>query len=281
MSNFLNKISQAFSELTPSHRAVALYISENIDSVAFKTLEELAEDIGVSTTTVIRFAKTMGYDGFSPMQKEIQSEMRNKAALPERLNQSESIPDNEILKRTMANDIKNIELTFSALDDEKTNETVETIESGKKIYVLGMRSAFSLAHYTYSRIAQILANVHLIQGTGMFYPEEIADAGKGDVCIAYLFPRYSKTTANLISYMRKQGVKIILFTSINHSAVNSYGDIIIPCSVRGISYKNTYAAPISVVNYLTAALVSKNMETAKKNLAKAEDILSQGYYLGL
>ena len=136
MSNFLNKISQAFSELTPSHRAVASYISENIDSVAFKTLEELAEDIGVSTTTVIRFAKTMGYDGFSPMQKEIQSEMRNKAALPERLNQSESIPDNEILKRTMANDIKNIELTFSALDDEKTNETVETIESGKKIYVL-------------------------------------------------------------------------------------------------------------------------------------------------
>ena len=115
----------------------------------------------------------------------------------------------------------------------------------------------------------------------MFYPEEIADAGKGDVCIAYLFPRYSKTTANLISYMRKQGVKIILFTSINHSAVNSYGDIIIPCAVRGISYKNTYAAPISVVNYLTAALVSKNMETAKKNLAKAEDILSQGYYLGL
>ena len=181
----------------------------------------------------------------------------------------------------MANDIKNIELTFSALDDEKTNETVETIENGKKIYDLGMRSAFSLAHYTYSRIAQILANVHLIQGTGMFYPEEIADAGKGDVCIAYLFPRYSKTTANLISYMRKQGVKIILFTSINHSAVNSYGDIIIPCAVRGISYKNTYAAPISVVNYLTAALVSKNMETAKKNLAKAEDILSQGYYLGL
>ena len=70
MSNFLNKISQAFSELTPSHRAVASYISENIDSVAFKTLEELAEDIGVSTTTVIRFAKTMGYDASAQCRRK-------------------------------------------------------------------------------------------------------------------------------------------------------------------------------------------------------------------
>jgi len=281
MSEFLDKISQQFSSYTPSHKTVASFISENIDTVAFKTLEELAEDIGVSTTTVIRFARVMGYDGFSQMQKDIQREMRNKSSLPERLNSSESIPDDEILKRTMANDIKNIEITFSSISKETVNETVKAIEDAEKIYVLGMRSAFSLAHYTYSRLAQVLKRVRLIQGAGMFYPEEISDAGEGDVCIAYLFPRYSKTTANLISYMRKQGVKIILFTSINHSAVNAYGDIILPCSVKGISYKNSYAAPISVINYITAAIVSRNIEAAKKNLAKTEDILSQGYYLGL
>ncbi len=144
-----------------------------------------------------------------------------------------------------------------------------------------MRSSFSIAYYMASRLGEIKKNVHFIQSTGMLYPEEIVGADAGDVCIAYFFPRYSKIASNIISWLKKQGVKIILFTSLNNLAARRYGDIILPCGLKSISYKNSLTAPICLTNYLVAELAKQNYDEAREVLRRTEDILSTGYYLGL
>lgn len=281
MSDFITTITQRFETFTNSQKTVADYLLNHLNAVAFMTLEDLAMQIGVSTTTVIRFARALGYDGYSEMQKNIQADILNKVSLPARLNDVTKIPDDKLLKDSFAHDIHNIEQTLSTLSEESLRSAIESLNSARDIYILGMRSSFSLAHYTFTRIAQIKGNVRLLQSVGMVYPEEVASAGQGDVCIAFLFPRYSKTTATILSWMKNHGVKIILFTSKDHMSVNGYGDVLLPCAVGGISFKNSFAAPICLINYIAAALVSTDYENSKQLLERTEEILNQGCYLGL
>jgi DNA-binding MurR/RpiR family transcriptional regulator len=257
------------------------YLLENRNDITFATLEELAAKIGVSTTTVIRLARTLGYGGYSEMQKGFQYEVMEKVSLPERLSTSGSLTMDKLMEDTIKNDIKNISETVAGLSDSLMKDAVDMISAAGNVYILGMRSSFALSHYTASRLGQIRPNVRLIQSAGMIFPEELVGCGEKDVCIAFMFSRYSKTTANLLKWMKSMKVKVILFTNPKSSAIKDYGDLFIPCHVKGVSFKNSFAAPISVINYLAAATALENQDTAVETLRKTEDFLNRGYYLGL
>lgn len=285
MSDFSKRITAETPSFTNSQKNVADYISGHLNKVAFYTLDELSRKIGVSTTTIIRFSRVLGYDGFSEMQKAIQEDIyanaAPKAKLPERLPDTAQAPDNELLSDSFQNDIENIRQTLAAQKSEDLDAAVEAITNAGSVYILGMRSSFSPAYYMASRLGEIRRNVHLIQSVGMIYPEEIVNAGKEDVCIAYLFPRYSKISSSVISWMKNAGTRVILITSLNYQAVSGYGDIILPCAISSLSYKNSFVAPFCLTNYLITAMARQNHKEAQSILEKTESILSQGFYLGL
>lgn len=281
MNNFIEKLNTFYEDFTPSHTKIANYLIENMDQCAFSTLEELSSQINVSTTTVIRFARVIGYSGYAEMQKDIQSNIQNKVALPERIHEYSDIKDNELLKLAFSNDINNINQTLSAQKDCDLKSATDLIINAGRVYVLGMRSSFTVSYYMYSRLGEIKKGTRLIDAIGMMHPEEIVDATKDDVCIAFLFPRYSKITAKILSWMKTQNVKIVLFTGMNTTAISGYGDIILPCAISSISYKNSYTSVMCLCNYLIAAIANGNYEESRNLLEKTEKILNQGYYLGL
>lgn len=278
---FTSKVSAAYDSLTHSQKKVANYVEENYEDIAFSTLEELAAKIGVSTTTVIRFARELDYSGFSEMQDDIKKEIQTKGSLPDRLERAAGATDNDLLQQAFAMDITNISQTLAGLREEDLRSAIELISGAKNIYVLGMRSSFSLAHYMVSRLGEIKRNVHFIQSTGLIYPEEIVSAEPGDVCVAYVFPRYSKTGINILAWLRSRGVKVVLFTSSNNLPVRSYGDVCFNCATKSVSCKNSLTAPMCLTNYLVAELALKNYDEAHEVLSRTEEILSTGFYLGI
>lgn len=280
MLNFLQEINNRYRTLTKSHKLVADYLTDNLNDIAFCTLEELAAKIGVSTTTVIRFSRVLGYSGYTEMQKDIQSNIQTKVNLPDRLAQLQTGRADTLLTDSFQNDIHSIQLTLDAQTPQDLQAAIDLISSSANVYVLGMRGSFSLSYYMASRLSEIRENVRLIQSVGQLCPEEIVSAKPGDVCVAYLFPRYSKLSTVILSWMKSEGVKIILFTSQNYSTVQNYGDIILPCSVSSLSYKNSYTAPMCLSNYLIAALAQQNYEESQRVLEKTEAILNKGFYLG-
>ncbi len=282
MPDFSSKINECFDDLTRSQKTVAEFFLEDSDTFAFSTLEDVAMKIGVSTTTIIRFARMLGYAGYSDMQKDIQNSLMDKVSLPERLiYTTDIIEQDQLLADTMQNDIADITSTLTNISHKDLSSAIDKISNAGNVYILGMRSSFALAHYMTSRLGQIRPNVRLIQSAGMIYPEELIGCNGLDVCIAFLFPRYSKTAANLILWLRKRGVRIILFTSQNYSAIRNYGDIFLPCSVGGVSYKNSFAAPICLINYIAAAIAVLDHSRAVETLQQTEDFLNKGYHLGL
>ena len=258
------KISAAYSGLTYSQRKVANYVQEKYEDVAFETLEKLAAKAGVSTTTVIRFSRALGYSGYSEMQEDIKKEIQTKGSLPDRLERAAAVSDNDLLSDTFTTDINNLNQTFAGLQPNELEAAIRLISGAKNIYVLGMRSSFSLAHYMVSRLGEIKKNVHFVQLTGLIYPEEIVSADVGDVC-----------------WMRSHGVKIVLITSNNTLPVRSYGDICFRCAIQSVSCKNSLTAPMCLTNYLVAELALRNYDEAHEVLSRTEEILSTGFYLGI
>lgn len=275
------KISAAYSGLTYSQRKVANYVQEKYEDVAFETLEKLAAKAGVSTTTVIRFSRALGYSGYSEMQEDIKKEIQTKGSLPTGSN----VPPQSATTICSVTPSRPISTTSTrrspVCSPDELEAAIRLISGAKNIYVLGMRSSFSLAHYMVSRLGEIKKNVHFVQLTGLIYPEEIVSADVGDVCIAYIFPRYSKTGINILAWMRSRGVKIVLITSNNNLPVRSYGDICFRCAIQSVSCKNSLTAPMCLTNYLVAELALRNYDEAHEVLSRTEDILSTGFYLGI
>lgn len=282
MKRFFDRLKESSGNFTRSQHVIAEFMQEHMESAAFCTVEMLSNKIDVSTTTIIRFARALGYEGFTDMQRAIQSELQNKRTLPERLDHVHQNTGDVLLTDCFKQDLQNIEMTLAAQNDTDLENALSLISDANKVYVLGLRSSFSLSYYMASRLGEIKKNVHCIQSTGMLYPEEIINAEPGDVCIAYLFPRYSKTAINIVNWLKKRGVKILLFTSLgNDMAVSSYADVTLPCILSSLSYKSSLVAPICLTNYIVAALASRNYTEARQMLAYTEDVLSTGYYVGL
>ena len=182
------KIREKYDSLTHSQKQVAEYFNSYSDDVVFCTLEDLASRINVSTTTIIRFARALGYSGFSDMQNDARRDMQHKASLPERLDHTVVCsPEDSLLQETFSLDIENIRQTLSAQKTEDLRQAIQLIAGAGTVYIMGMRNSFALAHYMASRLGEMKQNVRFIQSSGMIYPEEIVGASERDVCIAYVF----------------------------------------------------------------------------------------------
>ena len=121
----------------------------------------------------------------------------------------------------------------------------------------------------------------MVDGISMAYPEQVIGIQPEDICIAFLTPRYSKMTANLVSWIKRKGIKVILFTEAGNKEIHPYGDIILPCQTTGVSYKSSLTALFCVCNYLLAAVALQDHDHAMDTLANTEELLGQGFFLGI
>lgn len=283
MADFINRVTMHFDELTKSHKDVANYFLYHLDKVAVSTLEDLAGLVGVSTTTVIRFARQLEYGGFTELQKDAQNIVLNKEM---DLNQ-ESDSDggqqgdtDELFRESWERDLRNIENTMKGLKKADLDAAVELLQNSKNLYLFGMRMAFTLSYYSYASWGRLKRNIRLIQMTGMEYPEEMISMRKGDVCVVFAFPRYVASMLRILNWMKGKGVKVILITTSTFAGAREFADLVLPCRVKTTSYQNSYAAPICLINYFTMALASRNREEAIELLKDSEELLGEDFYIG-
>lgn len=280
MSDFSQQIREKYTELTKIQRHIADYLLEHNNDLAFTKLDELSLNINVSTTSIIRFARALGYRGYSDMQESFQKNYIHNTSLPQRLDTAiGATKQDQLLLDVFQNDIDNIHATLATLSETDLAEAVRLIIAAENVYILGTRGTFSVAHYLGYRLSQSMKNVRLADGMGMMYPEQVSSVTPNDVCISFMFPRYTKITAQLLSWIKHRGAKIILFTKLGNSEVNSYGDIILPCQVKGVSYKNSLSSLFCICNYILAAVVLQDYENASQSINRTEELI-QGFFLG-
>lgn len=266
----MQKKSASFSK---GQRTLARYITESYDKAAFMTASRLGKTVGVSESTVVRFAVELGYNGYPEMQRAMQDMVLNRLTSVQRIEvASDRIGNQDVVTSVLQSDADKIRQTSEILDRNEFSSAVQAILNGKRIFVLGARSAAPLASFLGYYLQFMFSNVHLVTVSGcseMF--EKVIDIDANDVVVAFSFPRYSAATAKGAQYCRSVGAKVIGITDSRLSPLGENSDYVLQAKSDMVSLVDSIVAPLSVVNALLVALASGR----EHSLAKTFDALEQ------
>ena len=219
-----NRINDAYSKLSKGQKRLATYITDNYDKAVFLTAAKLGEVVGVSESTVVRFATHLGYKGYPEFQSALEELVRNKLNSIQRMEVTYGrISQSKILETVLKSDADKIHSTLEKIDQNAFELAVDTILHAKHIYIIGIRSCAPLASFMAFYFTLMFPNVHLIQtSSSSEIFEQMVRIGKEDVIIGISFPRYSMRTLKAMEFANNRSAKVITLTDSVHSPMNLY-----------------------------------------------------------
>lgn len=277
MSNsehLLSKINKQYQSFSKGQKKLAAYIKENYDKAAFMTAAKLGETVGVSESTVVRFAIYLGYKGYPEFQRELEELVRTKLNSIQRMEVTYGkVPQSEILDTVLHSDIDKIKMTLEAVDHEAFELAVETILKARNIYIVGIRSCAPLAEFLAFYLNLIFDSVRLLNtnsSSELF--EQMIRIGSEDVIIGISFPRYSMRTLKALEFANNRNAKVITLTDSIHSPMNLYSSCNLIARSDMASIVDSLVAPLSVVNALVVALSMRKQKEVVATLESLEKI---------
>lgn len=255
-NSFLSKIEQGTAKMSKGHKKIAAYISENYDKAAFLTASSLGEKVGVSESTVVRFAMEMGFKGYPEMQKEIQQMIKSKLTAVQRMEVSRSlIGDGDVINTVLDGDIELIRETAEKTSREDFRKAVKAINSAKRIYILGVRSSAALASFLAFYFNLVFDSVILVDtSSASEMLEQMFRIDENDVCIAISFPRYSKQIVNAMRFISDRKATVIAITDNEKSPIARFSDYLLIAKSDMASVVDSLVAPLSLINALIVSV---------------------------
>lgn len=281
MQDMIERLNHSGRKLSKGHRRIAQYIVEHYDKAVFMTASRLGESVGVSESTVVRFAAVLGYEGYPQLQRALQELVSHRLTAVQRFEMSSEIDPNAVLRTVLKSDMQNIRATVEELDNHAFEEGVKRILNAKEIYVIGLRSAAPLAQFLGYYLNYIFDRVHLVSSAATDVFEEIARISEADVVIGISFPRYSTRTVKAMRFARSCGAQVISITDGPMSPLHEVSDVCLNACTDMASFVDSLAAPMSVINALVVSLGLHRKEELSRHFKQLEAIwAANNVYLG-
>ncbi len=272
--SFQDRISVFYSGLSKGHKRIADFIKNNYEKASFMTAAKLGKTVGVSESTVVRFASHVGFDGYPELQKHLQELVKSHLTSVQRMEVAANrMGGDDIINDAFAADAEMLKRTREGVSREDFFGSVAAINKAHKIYVLGSRSSASLASFAAFYLNYLCDNVVLIDTSStseMF--EQMFRISEQDVCIAISFPRYSNQTINALSFAKSRGATIISITDGEMSPIAQYATYLLVAESSMVSFVDSLVAPLSLINALIAACAKENDGHVCENLGELEKI---------
>ena len=272
--NFHDKIDSIYPSLSKGHKRIADFIKTNYEKASFMTAANLGKAVGVSESTVVRFASHIGFDGYPELQHYLQEMVKSHLTSVQRMDVAASrFEGDDFIDKAFAADIEMIKATRDGISREAFAKSVEAINRAEKIYILGVRSSASLARFAAFYFRFLYRDVVLVDTSAaseMF--EQMFRIGSNDVCIAVSFPRYSNQTVKALSFARKRGAAIISITDGEMSPIAQYATHLLVAKSSMVSFVDSLVAPLSLINALIAASAREKREDVYNDFKELEKI---------
>lgn len=272
-NDFLVDLQNRIPTFSKGQRLIARYILESYDKAAFMTANKLGKTVGVSESTVVRFAAELGYDGYPSMQKALQEVVVTRLTSVQRIGvASDRFENQDILSMVMHSDMDKLRQTLDTVNREEFRSAVDAIMGAGRIFILGVRSAAPLANFLGYYLNYMFQNVHVVTSSGageMF--ERIVGVQSDDVVIAFSFPRYSASTVKGVQYCRSVGAKVIGLTDSRLSPLGAESDHVLVAKSNMVSLVDSLVAPLSITNALIVAVAARK----EKELSQTFDNLER------
>lgn len=281
VEHLLTRIEMNINKFSKGQKKIAAFIEEHYDRAAFMTASKLGSTVGVSESTVVRFATELGYEGYPKLQKAMQEMIRDKLTSVQRIDvTSARIGDNDVLESIMNQDIDKIRRTLEETSREDFSRAVQSIVKARRIYIFGVRSTASLAQLLGYYFGLIFDNVRVITDTSKTHTyEQLFRINKDDVMIGISFPRYSTLAVEAMYLARERGANVIAITDSMVSPLVSTSDEVLIARSDMASVVDSLVAPLSLVNALIVATVLEKKDEVTDTFRELELVWNhQGIY---
>ena len=274
MNDLITKIQSELPGFSKGQKQIARFILEHYDKAAFMTASRLGVTVGVSESTVVRFATELGYDGYPHLQRALQEMIRNKLTSVQRMEVAgDRMGGRDVLQTVLHADTDMIRVTLDEIDRDAFQGAVDALMSAKRIYILGVRSSSALASFLGFYFNLLFENVTLVHTNSVSEIfEQVLRVGPGDVLFGISFPRYSKRTLSAMKYARDRGARVIALTDSQLSPLARVADHVLLARSDMASFVDSLVAPLSVINALIVAVGMSRRDEIEQTLNKLERI---------
>ena len=272
--DLLKHIEEGMPSFSKGQKLIASYILAHYEKAAYMTASKLGGTVGISESTVVRFAIELGYEGYPEFQHALQKMIRSRLTSFQRMEvTNDLIGQGDVLDKVLLSDMEKIRHTMEEIDHASFEEVVNRISDAKTIYIIGVRSSSTLAGFLNFSLRMIFDNVRFVQAASdseLF--EQIMDIGTEDVMIAISFPRYSKQIIKTVEYARKQGADVVALTDSRVSPIAVYASQLLTAQSDMASFVDSLVAPLSIINAMIVAIARKKQKEVTERLRALEEI---------
>lgn len=271
--DIITRINEHYGRMSKGQKAISAFIYDHYDQAVFMTAAKLGETVGVSESTVVRYAMYIGYNGYPEFQRDLEDWVQNKINSVQKIGAKYGkSTQSEILTSVLHADIEKLQDTIQKLDPAAFETAVDIILGAKNVYVMGVRSCEPLAEFLNFYLNMIRGNVTLLKTTSISETfEQMIRIDEQDAMIGISFPRYSMRTLKAMEFANDRNAKVITITDSVHSPMNLYSSCNLLARSDMVSIVDSLVAPLSVINALVVAMCLKRPEEVKKNLKNLEE----------
>jgi DNA-binding MurR/RpiR family transcriptional regulator len=271
----IEELRQSYDQFTQSQKRIAEYIVEHAQAVAFSTVDQMAAQLDVNPSTIVRFTYRLGLNGFPDLQERMREIVRGQLART-----GDPINEGHVagLEATsfgasLSHDWQNLRHTIANLDAGAFDRAVQILAHARRIYVVGGFSTFAVAHYFATVLAQLRSNVSLLASNDTSEALRLVEIEAEDCVLAFTFPRYAEGTRRIVEWAKQYKAKVVAVTDSPITAVGQLADVVVLALAAGTGLHNSMVAPIAVANALLNAFAAAEGATALERYARSDRLM--------
>lgn len=276
------KIRDCQEQLTPCQKAIGQYILNNPENLAFFSIVELAQKIGVSEATIVRFSNTLGYAGYSHLSSEIRQAIQLEYGSGDRFKLGRSLEgqyarknDDSLFSRVISSEIDNLIRLAESVRSSQFHECVERTLKADHLAVVGCQASYALAVHMYQMIVKLLDQTDLFTQRSIHTATKLHQYGKKSILYLFSFPRYPTEGIDIAAAAKKRGSYVVVVTDSQLSPAARVSDQTILIDVSVPSFVDGYAAPLAFINALVTEVGMRWPEKAQEGLDHYDELVAE------
>lgn len=278
----LSRIRQMLPDMSLNYRNIASYILDHDQNVAFASIYTTSAAIGVSNTSLVRFAKSLGFKGYQSFKKDLQNEIRRQFNPYDKiaLSKLDLLPEEKRLQELFQNEYNNLHSTLSHMRLQDSETILQGIKGARKIFISAFGSTRHIARvFEASLLNSTNKDVVVITGAISDYSPQLKSFSHDDVMFIMSFHSYSPEVKHVASVVKKAGGSLYLFTDSASCPVYSFADVVITCTTNSLLYSNSYVGLVSIINILVHLVYMDSKDVAAESIRGSIEMAETGYSL--
>ncbi|MBT2569907.1 MurR/RpiR family transcriptional regulator [Planococcus sp. ISL-110] len=275
MQDLLRSVSNSYPEFSSGQKKVGdLFFKEPI-FLAFASALEVGRRVNVSESTVIRWTQKLGYTGYAEFQHVVQRKLAEERLEKSEQKLREPVEDQSFLEKLLDADISSIVKLKKSIKEDELLQVVDSISQAQRIYVTGNFFDYGIAHWFSSWLNQALDHTEMMYSSTDEYYTQLSKMGKGDLVIAFVFPRYTRIVIDTLKSAKSKGADVIVLTDSAESPALAYADHVLAVSVNTNLNIDSYTSVHALLTSIMRFVYVKEQAKINDNLAKIEEVYKE------